>query len=80
MNMNGLTKLVKFLAFLKARNVPFSLHHFRDEAITVSFALVGERYEVYFFEDHEEYSFFIGNEDVELNLEPLFKRIDEESR
>ena len=78
--MNGLTKLIEFLTFLKARNVPFSLHHFRDEAITVSFALVGERYEVYFFEDHEEHSCFVGSKAVELDLKPLLNRIDEGSK
>ncbi len=78
--MNGLTKLVEFLAYLNARNMPYSLHHFRDEAITVSFALVGERYEVYFFEGHEEYSCFSGSEAVELDMKPLFDHIDERTK
>ena len=78
--MNGLKKLTDFLAFLKSRGVPYSLHHFRDEAITVCFALVGERYEVYFFDDHEEYSFFSGSESVSLDIKPLLIRIEDETK
>ena len=78
--MNGLIKLVGFLAILKENSVPFSLHHFRDEAITVAFALAGERYEVYFFEDHEEYSVFGGDESVEIGISSVIKRVEARSR
>ena len=43
------------------------LDHLREDSIMVSFTLVGMRIELDFFEDHVEFSFFKGNEDVETD-------------
>ena len=47
------------------------------DAIGVTFATVGHRFEVDFFEDHFEYSVFTGNEDVEDDEKKLFAMIQD---
>ena len=75
--MNGLTRLTTFLNVLERAKIPYFLSHFREETIMVSFAVVGERYEIDFFEDHEEISIFKGDESVTIDLEPVMKVISE---
>ncbi len=77
--MNGLTRLLEFLEFLKQQRVIFTLEQSRDDALMVSFALVGERDEVEFFDyQEEEYSVFTGDEGVELGLDKVRARIIED--
>lgn len=55
---------IPFLNDLRALGVKFSLKSSRDDAVAVTFTLVGCRVEVDLFNDHVEFSYFIGNEDV----------------
>lgn len=57
--------LFNLLLKLEAAKIHFILGRYRDDTITVSMTLVGERVEVDVFDDgHMEISRFVGNEDV----------------
>ena len=75
--MNGLTRLNQFLQLLKKRKISYQLMQSRADAIEVSFALVGERYEVEFFEDREEICVFRGDEGPTEDMAPVLKKIDD---
>ena len=75
--MAGLTRLVAFLNILDGAKIPYFLGHFRDDSVMVSFAVVGERYEIDFFEDREEISIFKGDESVTIDIAPVLKVIAE---
>jgi hypothetical protein len=49
--MNGLERLLAFLARLDAHSIRYSLAHDRAEAITVRLRLPGERWDVGFLAD-----------------------------
>lgn len=49
MNGTGFNKLVGFLSQLEHQNIHYTLAHHRDEAIMVSVAIPGERWEIEFF-------------------------------
>jgi hypothetical protein len=67
--------LFNLLLQLEAAKIHFILGRYRDDTITVSMTLVGERVEVDVFEDgHMEISRFVGNEDV-VGGEELIKEI-----
>jgi hypothetical protein len=75
--LRGLSDLLPFLNFLKAKGVWYVIQHLRDDAIMVTITLLGERIEVEFFDDHIEYSRFIGTEDVEEDQKLLFNLIED---
>lgn len=75
--MNGLTRLTEFLDVLEKARIPYALGHFRCGSVMVSFAVVGERYEIDFFEDREEISVFKGDESVTIDLAPVLKVISD---
>ena len=70
--LGGLKDLLSFVNFLKGRKISYIIEHTRDDAIMVSFTLVGVRVEVDFFEDHIEYSTFQGDESVASDVAGLF--------
>lgn len=76
--MNGLSKLNNFLNLLTEKRMRFNLNQSRDDAIMVSFALVGTRYEIEFFEDRQEVSVFRGDESVDFDLNPVITHIQQE--
>lgn len=76
--MNGLTKLNTFLNLLASKRMRFNLVQSRDDAIMVTFALVGSRYEVEFFEDRQEVSVFTGDESIDFDLKPVISHIEKE--
>jgi hypothetical protein len=76
--MNGLTTLTQFLDYLSRKRIRFTIVQSRDDAVMVSFALVGERYEIEFMEDHLEVCVFRGDESVTLDLAPVIARIEED--
>lgn len=78
--MNGLTKMTNFLSHLSKNRIRFSIVQSRDDALMVSFALVGERYEVEFMEDHLEVCVFRGDESVDLDIGPVIARIEQDSK
>ena len=49
MNGSGFHQLVGFLNQLEQQNIHYTLAHHRDEAIMVSVAIPGERWEIEFF-------------------------------
>ncbi len=74
--MTGFSRLLQFLDYLRDRKLQFSLSQDRSDSIMVSFTLVGARVEVDFFEDHMEFSKFIGSEDVYSDEGELHEFID----
>jgi hypothetical protein len=70
--------LFDLLRRLEAAKIHFTLARDRDDTITVTLTLVGERVEVDVFEDgHMEVSRFRGSEDIVGGAELVQKLIDE---
>lgn len=64
--------LFDLLRKLEDRNIFFNLNRYREDSVTVSVTLVGERLEIDVFEDgHIEYSRFTGSEEVLDDLKTL---------
>jgi len=59
--------MLEFLTLLRNKKIMFRIEQQRDDALMVSFALVGVRVEVEFFVDHVEFSCFKGSEAVETD-------------
>lgn len=75
--MKGLEGMLAFLSMLRRKKIMFQIEQQRDDALMVSFALVGVRVEVEFFIDHIEFSSFKGNEAVESDEKLLMILIAE---
>ena len=75
--MNGLTRMLNLLAYLNRRKVPFTITQESDDGLLVSFALIGKRVEVEFFETHAAWCFFEGDESVDRDLDSLRALVDE---
>jgi hypothetical protein len=73
--MQGLAGMLEFLNFLRSKKIMFRIEQQRDDALMVSFALVGVRIEMEFFEDHFEFSYFEGTEAVLSEKDVLMKLI-----
>ena len=72
--------LFDLLRRLEAAKIYFTLARDRDDTITVTLTLVGERVEIDVFEDgHMEVSRFRGSEDIVGGAELVQKLIDENS-
>ena len=80
MKLNGFDGLIKILKLLDDNRIDFKLDRQRDDAIMITFALVGTRVEVEIFSDHIEYSVFHGTEDVLFDQEYLIELIAAENR
>jgi hypothetical protein len=76
--MDIFSELLKFLNFLKAKRVRFTIAQSRDDAIMVSFATFGARYEVEFLDDGPVYSIFRGSEAVADDYPALIQMIEDE--
>ena len=70
-DLRGLPDLLPFLNWLAANKIGFLLEHGRDDAIMVTVSLIGVRVEIDFFDDHVEFSRFVGDESVELHVPTL---------
>ena len=73
----GLEGMLEFLSFLRQQGIIYRIEQQVDDGIEVTFALVGYRFEVTFFVDHIEFSYFTGNEDVILDDDLLYTLIKE---
>jgi hypothetical protein len=60
----GISSLLGFLDSLREKKVGFDLGQDRPDSVMVTFTLVGCRVEVDFFQDHIEFSYFTGDENV----------------
>lgn len=81
MKSNVFNKLVVFLQKLEQQGISYTMAHHRDEAIMVTVALPGERWEVEFLSDGSvEIEKFISNGEVaeEEALSELFARYSEQ--
>jgi hypothetical protein len=78
--MNGLTRVVEFIAFLRERGLAFYLKNTRPGSIMVVVSVPGESYEVEFFEDQAEWAVFTGDETSEDNFDELYARLEEVAR
>jgi hypothetical protein len=70
-------KLVSFLQNLEQQNIVYTLAHHRDEAIMVTVAVPGERWEIEFLSDGSvEVEKFVSNGEIagEEALNELFAR------
>lgn len=76
-NIKGLSGLLAFLALLKNNKIWYTLAHQRDDAIMVTFTLVGYRVEVEVSEKRAEFSYFQGDEDVFIDDDKLMKLISD---
>ncbi|MBV8664306.1 MAG: hypothetical protein JO107_14535 [Hyphomicrobiales bacterium] len=75
-------EIYRVIRLLEAAKVHYRLDRHRDDSITITATVVGERIEIDVFEDrHIEYSRFRGNEDVEDDVPaleaPLRKHADQ---
>lgn len=77
MKLQGIRDIIPFLNYLDREGIHYRLDHLRDDSIMVSFTLVGMRVELDFFDDHVEFSFFTGTEEVEDDPALLFRAIGE---
>jgi hypothetical protein len=75
--MDGLQRLLDFLNFLRDEKIEFSIHNRSHDSISVDFAGVGIRYEVDFYCDEMNFSYFLGDEDVFRDDALLDKLIEE---
>lgn len=78
--MDMFQHLLAFLNCLAARNIRFILTQSRDDAIMVSFATFGTRYEVEFLDDGPVYSIFRGSEAVADDYPALIQMIEDETQ
>ena|SRR5205809_2269690 len=77
MSGNAFHNLITFLTDLESREIGYTLAHNRDEAITVSVAVPGERWEIEFLEDGSiEVERFVSNGQIsgDKMLSQLFAR------
>jgi hypothetical protein len=72
--------LLNFLTFLRNHRISFELSQERDTCVMVTIALPCIRIEVEIFEDHIEYSYFTGNEDVYSDEAELYKLLKDKSK
>jgi len=63
-----LADILKFLDYLRENSVKFDIKQSRFDSLMVSFTVIFFRVEVDFFDDHIEYSYFIGDEWVKDDL------------
>ena len=81
MKSDGFEKLLVFLQKLEQQEIGYTLAHHRDEAMMVTVAVPGERWEVEFFNDGSvELERFISNGEIggENDISALFARYSEQ--
>ena len=74
---HGLEGFLEFLALLRDKKITFRLEQQRDDAIMITFTLVGVRVEVEWFADEVEFSYFVGDEGVSTDEAALLRLIEE---
>ncbi len=80
MKRNGFQKFLGLLTRLEAAHIPYTLDHYRDEAVMVSAQVPGERWEIEFLEDGTiEIEKFLSDGAIydERALSELFHRYEE---
>jgi len=78
MKLENLTSILEFLNFLDKKRLSYWIEHDIADCLTVIIFVPGIRYEVYFYEDRVDYSFFKGDEMVHDDLPKLLKELSEE--
>ena len=81
MKSNIFDKLVSFLQNLEQQKIFYTLAHHRDQAIMITVAVPGERWEIEFLSDGSvEVEKFISNGEIagEESLNELFARYSEQ--
>jgi hypothetical protein len=74
---DGLERMLDFLDFLSEKGIQFFITREREDALMVTFTLVGARVEVEFFVNHIEFCYFRGSEGVECDPKALYGLIRE---
>lgn len=78
MTKNTYSRLLSFLARLEEHRITYTLGHYRDEAVMVTVAVPGERWEVEFLEDGTvEVERFLSTGEIEdeRRFDELFSRL-----
>ena len=75
MKVDGLQRMLDFLAFLQENGTQYAIGHDSPDALIVTFALVGVRVEVEFSVDEMQYSLFRGDESVLVDEKQLLDLI-----
>lgn len=75
--MDGLQRLLDFIAYLKEQGILFSLHNRAPDTISIDFANIGIRYEVDFYVKEMRFSYMKGSEDVFTDEAELKRLIQE---
>ena len=77
-DIKNLSDILKFLDYLRVNSIKFDIKHSRPDSLMVTFVQIYFRVEVDFFDDHIEFSYFIGDERVKDDLHLLDSLIREE--
>jgi len=75
--LENLTSILEFLNFLDEKRLSYRIEHVIADCLTIKIVVPGVRYEVYFYEDRVDYSFFKGDEMVHDDLPNLLKELSE---
>jgi hypothetical protein len=79
MQFNGLAGLLRLTALLRQHSISYKIEQQVDDALEVSFALVGARIEVSISETDVEFSVFRGSEDVIFGSDALMSLLKKEA-
>lgn len=80
MKIDGLQRMLDFLAFLQDSGTQYRIDQNSPDALTVTLALVGVRAEVDFSIDGMQYSLFRGDESVLVDENSLRELIEKLSQ
>ena len=77
LNLKGIQDLIGFLKILDKNKISYRLDRQRDDTVMVVIRILKKVIEVDFFDDHIEYSWLEGDEDVHDNQQWLYETLDE---
>lgn len=77
MKKDGLARMLDFLNYISEKDIHYFIEQNAPDGLRVTLTLVGIRVEVVFTVDEMQFSYFHGNEDVEVDEKLLNKLIEE---
>ena len=75
--LRGIQDFIPFLQLLDSRRISYKINRARDDSVFITVTTVGKRIEIDFFQDHIEYSWFEGNEEVLDDQDGLYRELEE---
>lgn len=70
--LNGIIDILSFTALLRNNRIWYALYQVSDDYISVRIDIINRRIEIDFYEDHIEYNYFDGHEDILTDQTKLF--------